>query len=187
MAIVAIVGAMALGGISTVLEQQEIARERADRWREIQFAMRILVQDLSQIHPRPTRDETGRSSQPSLLAGPSEQFAVEFSRGGWSNPARFPRGTVLRVAYVWEDEVLVRFHWPVADRTLSTPPVRTELLQGVSNVEFRFIDSSGQADLEWPPVGADGENRLIMRPRAVEVVFELADYGRIWRLVEVAS
>jgi type II secretion system protein J len=81
----------------------------------------------------------------------------------------------------------VRFHWPVADRTLSTPPVRTELLQGVSNVEFRFIDSSGQADLEWPPVGADGENRLIMRPRAVEVVFELADYGRIWRLVEVAS
>jgi general secretion pathway protein J len=187
MAIVAIVGAMALGGISTVLDQQEIAEERAERWREIQFAMRVLVQDLSQIHPRPVRDETGQSFQPSVLAGPSQQFAVEFSRGGWTNPIRFKRGNVLRVAYAWEDDVLVRFHWPVADRTLATPPVRTELLHGVENIEFRFIDSAGQPNFDWPPVGAGGLNRLIMRPRAVEVAFELNDYGRVWRLVEVSS
>ena len=56
MAIVAIVGVMALGGLSRVIDQQATARERAERWREVQLAMRIVVQDLAQLHPRPTRE-----------------------------------------------------------------------------------------------------------------------------------
>ena len=36
-----------------------------------------------------------------------------------------PRGSVLRVAYDWEDDVLVRFHWSVMDRTSATPPIRS--------------------------------------------------------------
>jgi len=187
MAIVAVIGVMALGGISTAIDQQTIARERAERWREIQLAMRIVVQDLAQAHPRPTRDETGRAYQPAFLADPTAQFALEFSRGGWSNPAGFPRGTVLRVAYDWEDDKLVRFHWPVADRTLSTPPVRTEILTGVTNLEMRFFDSGGQPSFEWPPVGMQGEGRLIARPRAVEFSIELEDFGEIWRLVEISN
>lgn len=187
MAIVAIIGIMALGGISTVIDQQTVARDATERWREVQLAMRIVVQDLSQVHPRPTRDESGRSFMPSFLADPTAQFALEFSRGGWSNPAEFPRGTVLRVAYDAEEDKLVRFHWPVADRTLATPPVRTELLTGVQSIEMRFIDRSGQAHLEWPPLTAGGQNQLYSRPRAVEFAVELEDYGRIWRLIEVSD
>jgi len=187
MAIVAVIGVMALGGISTAIDQQAIAREHADRWREIQLAMRIVVQDLAQAHPRPTRDESGNAYQPAFLADPTAQFALEFSRGGWSNPAGFPRGTVLRVAYDWEDDTLVRFHWPVADRTLSTPPVRTEILTGVTNLEMRFFDGSGQSSFEWPPVGMQGDARLTARPRAVEFGIELEDFGEIWRLVEISN
>jgi len=187
MAIVAVIGIMALGGISQVIDQQTAAREATERWREVQLAMRIVVQDLAQAHPRPTRDESGRAFVPSFLADPTAQFALEFSRGGWSNPAEFPRGTVLRVAYDWEDDMLVRFHWPVADRTLATPPVRTELLTGVQNVEIRFIDDDGEAELEWPPLFATGPDRLVTRPRAVEFAVELEDFGRIWRLVEVSN
>ena len=80
--------------------------------------MRLITQDLAQLHPRATREELGESYQPSLLADPSAQFALEFSRGGWANPAGLPRGTVLRVAYDWEDDKLVRWHWAVMDRTL---------------------------------------------------------------------
>ena len=61
-------------------------------------------------------------------------------------------GTVLRVAYSWEDEKLVRFYWPVMDRTTSTAPVRMELLDKVRNVEVRFLDGGGEWHLEWPPV-----------------------------------
>ena len=45
MAIVAVVGAMAFGGINLVIDQRELARERVSRWREIQLAMRLVVQD----------------------------------------------------------------------------------------------------------------------------------------------
>jgi general secretion pathway protein J len=187
MAIVAIIGVMALAGLSEAINQQTIARERAARWQKIQFAMRVVVQDIAQLQPRATREEFGEQYQPALLASPNAQFALEFSRGGWANPGGFPRGTVLRVAYNFEDDKLVRFHWPVMDRTLSTPPVRTELLDGVENVEVRFLDSAGEYHLDWPPLQMSGQQRLVMRPRAIEFAIELKDFGRVFRLVESAG
>lgn len=191
MAIVAVIGVMALGGLNTVIQQQTIAEERADRWREIQFAMRIITQDLSQIHPRPTREEMGEAPRESVLIGPGGQYAIELSRGGWANPVNFPRGTVLRVAYDWEepDNLLVRFHWPVMDRTLATVPVRTELLTGVEDIEIRLLDRSGEEHLgEWPPRNMAGSPAsMVARPRLVEFRLVLEDYGEIWRIVETGG
>ena len=186
-AIVAIIGVIAFVGLNRVIEQQALARAHTERWQEIQLAMRLVVQDLAQLHPRATREELGESYQPSLLADPSAQFALEFSRGGWANPAGLPRGTVLRVAYDWEDDKLVRWHWAVMDRTLSTPPVRTELLDGVTNVEVRFLDRAGEWHLDWPPLDRRGPQGLIAQPRAVEFTVELEDFGRVFRLVETSG
>jgi general secretion pathway protein J len=186
-AILAIISVMALVGLNGVIDQQAIAREHAARWQKIQLAMRLITQDLAQLHPRATREELGETYQPSLLADPSAQFALEFSRGGWANPAGLPRGTVLRVAYDWEDDKLVRWHWAVMDRTLSTPPVRTEVLDGVTNVEVRFLDRSGEWHLEWPPLDRRGPQSLISAPRAVEFAVELTDLGRVYRLVETSG
>jgi general secretion pathway protein J len=187
MAIVAVIGIMALGGLSEVIRQQTIAQERADRWRKIQFAMRIITQDLAQIHPRPMRDELGDTWRPSVLVNPSAQFAMEISRGGWANPAGFPRGTTLRVAYDWEDGTLIRFHWPVMDRAPGTVPVRTELLEDVADVQLQFLDQSGTWHFEWPPTGMAGPDTLVMRPRVVRFDLELDDFGRVWRDVETGG
>jgi general secretion pathway protein J len=187
MAIVAIIGVMALSGLSEVINQQSIARVRAERWREIQFAMRLIAQDLSQMHPRPTREDLGQAYLPSLLADPSAAYALEFSRGGWSNPAGLKRGTVLRVAYEWDQDTLWRVFWPVADRTLATPPIRIELLTGVQAVEVRFLDAANQWHVDWPPLNMQGPERLTARPRAVEFEMTLDGFGRIWRLVETGA
>ena len=184
MAIVAIIGVMALTGLNEVIRQQEIARERSERWREVQLAMRVVMQDFAQIHPRPMRDESGAVYQPAVLATPNAQFALEFSRAGWANPAGFRRGSVLRVAYDWEEDMLVRYYWPVMDRTLATPPLRNELLTGVENVEIRFLDAGGEWHLEWPPLDAGGPQQLVLQPRAIELAVELEGFGRVWRLVE---
>ncbi len=187
MAIVAVIGVLALSGLSEVIRQQTIAQERAERWREIQFAMRIISQDLAQIHPRPTREELGESWQPSVLVDPSAQFAFEMSRGGWANSVAAPRGSVLRVAYDWEDDTLVRFHWSVMDRTLATPPIRTELLTGVEEIEIRLLDTNGDWLRDWPPPTMSGAERLVARPRVVEFGILLEDFGRIWRAVETGG
>jgi general secretion pathway protein J len=186
-AILAIIGVMAFVGLNRVIDQQQLARQRTERWQDIQLAMRLIVQDLAQLHPRPTREELGESYQPTLLADPSAQFALEFSRGGWANPGGLMRGTVLRVAYDWEDDKLVRWHWSVMDRTLSTPPVRAEILDRVTNVEVRFLDTAGEWHLEWPPLDQRGPQSLVARPRAVEFAIELEDFGRVHRLVETSG
>jgi len=187
MAIVAVIGVMALGGLNMVIQQQTLAKEHAERWQKIQLAMRVVAQDLAQLQPRVTREELGEAYMPAMLADPSAQFALEFSRGGWTNPGGFARGTVLRVAYNWEDDKLIRWHWPVMDRTLSTPPIRTELLDGVQNVEVRFLDRGGQWHLEWPPLDQRGPQGLNMRPRAVEFAIEIEGFGKVWRLVETSG
>ena len=186
-AIVAIIGVIALVGLNDVIDQQVSAREHTERWQKIQLAMRLVTQDLAQLQPRATREELGETYQPSLLADPSAQFGLEFSRGGWANPAGLQRGTVLRVAYNWEDDKLVRWHWAVMDRTLSTPPVRAEILDRVTNVEIRFLDTSGEWHLEWPPLDRRGPQSLISVPRAVEFSLELEDVGRVYRLVETSG
>ena len=70
---------------------------------------------------------------------------------------------------------------------MSTPPVRAELLDGVKNVQVRFLDTAGEWHLEWPPVAVQGPQRLVLRPRAVEFAIELNDFGRVWRLVETTG
>ena len=187
MAVVAVIGVLALGGLSEVIRQQTIAQERADRWREIQFAMRIISQDLAKIHPRPTRGEVGESWQPSVLVDPREQFAFEISRGGWANSVASPRGSVLRVAYDWEDDILVHFHWSVMDRTSATPPIRTELLTGVEAIEIRLQDAGGNWLQDWPPEAMNIPERGVARPGVVEFGVLLEDFGRISRAVETGG
>ena len=188
MAIVAVIGVMALTGLSEVISQQSLARERTERWDEVQFAMRLIAQDLSQIHPRPAREDVGQTYEPAVKADANAPYALELSRAGWVNPGnRLHRGTVLRVAYEWEDDKLVRLYWPVTDRTLSTPPIRTELLGGVEDVQIRFLDRGGQWHLDWPPLTTAGAERLVARPRAIEFALDLQGFGRVWRLVETGT
>jgi general secretion pathway protein J len=135
-----------------------------------------------------TRDETGTVVLESFLADLTHQFALEFSRGGWSNPTQFPRGTVLRVAYDIEDDVLVRFYWPVTDRTIATPPGRNEILSGVLEMQVVYIDANGEEWPDWPPL-VNGQQTAgpTERPRAVRFTLDIEGLGEVWRLVEVSS
>lgn len=187
MAIVAVIGVIALGGLNEVIVQQTIAKERAERWREIQFAMRIITQDLAQVHPRPMREEFGESWSPSIVVDPSAPYDLELSRGGWANPAATRRGTVLRVAYLAEDDVLVRFNWSVMDRTTATVPIRTELLTGVEAVEIWMFDASGEQHTLWPPLSMTGLDALFVRPRRIEFRVNLEDFGWVWRSLETGG
>jgi hypothetical protein len=51
----------------------------------------------------------------------------------------------------------------------------------------RFLDASGEWQLEWPPLDRRGPQSLTARPRAVEFAIELENLGRVWRLVEVSG
>ncbi len=57
--IFAILTAFAYIGLDNVIKQQEVVSASTERLRDVQFTMRRLLQDFSQLQPRPVREELG--------------------------------------------------------------------------------------------------------------------------------
>jgi len=186
MAIFAVISVMAYGGLMVVLEQREYADAQASQWREVQLAMQLITRDLQQLQPRPVRDEIGDRHEGALVARPGSLYALELTRGGWTNPAAQPRATLQRVAYRIDNGELQRIYWPVLDRTLTTEAVVTTLIENVDAFELRLLDAQGGWHTQWPPPGVSGAAALTTLPRAVEVAVESPRFGRIWRLLEAS-
>ena len=171
-------------------DQRVMTDEAMSRVSEIQHAMVTLSRDFFQLSPRPVRGQLGDTHIPALRSDARIEYIVELTRAGWSNHLGLPRGTLQRVAYRLEDNVLYREHLAVLDATMVNEPVETELLRGIDNIEIRFLDTANQWSTVWPPLRAldtSGPVELRMRPVAIEIVVELEDIGEITRLIEIAG
>lgn len=185
----AVMATLAYAAIARLLDNAEFLEDRMARMQAIQVTMRFLESDLLQVAPRPVRDELGEAFVGAIQTSATSQFALELTRGGWTNPAGLPRSTQQRLAYQLLDGELSRYHWIVLDRTFSNQPVQTVLLDDVDALGFRYLLPDGQWTDQWPPIGTGGsviglEPRN--RPRAVEIVLVLADEGELTRIVELA-
>lgn len=183
--IMATLGVLAHRGVADTRIAVERTREHMTRVREVQRAVTLLATDFRQLAPRPVRETIGDGYRPALYRDPNAVSLVELSRGGWPNTAGSTRGSVQRVVYALENGTLIRSHSVVTDAVQATEPVRRELLRDVERVEIRYLDAGRQWQLQWPELGSTGDLALRMRPVAVEVIIELADYGEIRRLIEV--
>lgn len=181
--ILAVLSVLAHRGVAETRLVVERTRESASRFRDVQRAMTLMVTDFRQLAPRPVRQPVGDGYRAAFLTDANTSDLMEFSRSGWPNGYGASRGTVQRVVYVLEGDILIRRHWPVTDPTLSTEPISRELLRGVESVSFRYMD----ADREWQDQWNPGRSDLRIRPMAIEVVIRLQDYGELRRLVEVAG
>jgi general secretion pathway protein J len=186
--ITAVIFAMGYGAINQALNDREALQVRQDRLTAVQKAIGILTRDFAQLAPRPIREPIGDGWQPAVRTSTDGESLVEFTRGGWPNPAGIQRPALQRVAYVLEDDTLQRRHWTVLDATLASPLVRRDLLDRVTGVTFRFMDGARQWRTEWPvPQPGDPATTYLMRPIAVEVTLELEDWGRLVRIIEVGG
>ena len=186
MAVFAVLSAVAYGTLSQIITSSEVLSSRMDRIQAIQRTMRVIGQDFLQLAPRPIRGELGDGFDAALRADFQSGYTIELTRGGWSNPMTLPRGTLQRAAYRLEDDLLVRYHWPVLDRTVSNVVNATNLLDDVDSIAFLFLQDNGDWTEQWPPLGRQGPAGLRLRPRAVQVVLTLPDEGELTRIIEVA-
>ena len=180
MAIFGILALLAYGGLSGMLSTRAMVDERADALRELQIAYRTLERDLEQLVPREIRDEFGQP-RPALIAGSEIGAALELTRGGWRNPAEQARSTLQRVAYVVEDETLMRATWPILDRPPNATPQQQALLAGVSEARMRFLDPANVWQESWPPPGqiVTGAPVALPPPRAAEMVLTTERWGEL--------
>ena len=181
--IFAIMAIMAYGGLANVMENSKSSQTALKRLQQIQQSVSVLNRDFIQILPRAVRDEYG-NVQPALSAGNNIDNLVEFTRGGRVNPANLLRSTLLRVAYRFEEEKLVRLQWPQLDNAPGAKAKQTMLIDDVANVTIRFLDQNGEWQEQWPPLnstGGDGTGNTT-ELTAIEIVLELNDWGEIRRL-----
>lgn len=191
-AVAAVLAVMAFGAMTQALDNRERIRANGARVAALQATVRTLVQDFSQLDPRPIRQPLGDEFLPALLGTPGTSAQVALTRAGWSNPAGIGRSTLQRVRYELRDGALYREHWLVLDALLQPAPVSRRLLEGVRGFRVRYMNEARQWQEEWPAAGptignVTSERALRWRPIAVEVTLELEDWGTITRLVEVAG
>lgn len=190
MGIFAIIGVMALGGLNTIVTQGTLAGDQDARLASLQRAIRLIGQDIGGADPRFVRDELGNQREAPFLADGRGDYLIRLTRSGWANPAQRPyRGTLQRVQYRLEDGKLFRDSWPVLDRVLGQKPHTEELLAGVEDVKFLFLDArsgSQEWQQQWPPL-VNPAGVAASRPRGVQVALTLKDWGEIDRLIEVVQ
>jgi general secretion pathway protein J len=175
-AIFALVGAMAYSGLQQVLDQNAHTRVQSQRLSDLQKAYAIIQRDLEQLTERKIRNEFGDTID--ALVGGSGFNGVEFSRAGHANPAGFLRSDIQRVAYVPDQETLLRRTWRVLDRAQDSLPDEQVLVEGMQRFSVRFLDQANEWQDQWPPQAAQlGAGIVVGMPRAVEVQLELDDVG----------
>ena len=188
--IFAIMAIMAYGGLDNVISNSQASKQALKRLQQIQQTVSVLNRDFRQLIPRPIRDEFG-NTQPYLSAGNNIDYLVEFSRGGRVNPGGLLRSTLLRVAYRFDEEALVRLQWPQLDRTQEQEPKKTTLIDNLEEVSIRFMDPTGEWQEQWPPLNATPANApggiavAKTHPLAIEIILQLKDWGEIRRLYQI--
>ena len=182
LAIFALVSVMAYGGLASVLDQQFATDDIAAQLARLQKTYLLLQRDFEQVVPRPVRDEYGDTLAP--LLGDSQ---LQFTRGGWSNPAGHPRSSLRRVAYRLEDQELTRYAWSVLDRAQNSEPLEQPLLDGVTEISSRYLVENDEWQDSWPPatVAAIGDTETFSLPLAVEIQLEHERFGVVTWLFQM--
>ena len=181
--IFAMIGAISAQLLSQTIRAQGDLAERGERLGDIHRAMQIIQRDVMQLVDRPIRDNYGDPLQ-ALVIG--SNGAIEFTRAGWRNPLQLPRAEVQRVAYLLQDNKLMRGYWPVLDRAQDTEPAYQTLLNDVEQVEFYALDGSGNEHTFWPQ-GAANQQDPALALVGIIMRIEIQPYGVVERVWEVPS
>src|SRR5262245_6471182 len=188
LAIFAILSVLAYGGYNNSVKQNEIARAGMKRLESLQTTMRLLTQDFEQMSPRPVRDVLGDGRLPALLADKRDQNLFSVTRTGRTHPAVLPREALQLASYVPDpDGELIRQYATVLDATLANEPLKRELIDRVTSVSVRYLDSQKVWQDQWPPLNAPPVTVARARPLAVEIKLVLEDFGEITRVIDVGG
>lgn len=184
LSIFSVLSVMAYGGLQSVITTKQSTDITASRISEIQLTMMRISDDLRQAVTRKIRDEYG-DFLPAMQSSKEGDETTAWTRAGYRNPAHLKRSHVQRVAYKLDKQKLMRITWSVLDRAQDTEAMETEILSNLESIEWRFLNSDSEWLSSWPEVGAKAG--FYPLPKAVEITFEFQDWGKIRRLILLAS
>ncbi|TXH03533.1 MAG: type II secretion system protein GspJ [Nevskiaceae bacterium] len=149
-AIFGIMAAMAYGGLNSVLQTRARVEQSLSRTAQYQKAWMRLRNDFQEVRNRPVRDAYG-DLQPAFSG--NRDGRVDFTHAGWRNPLLQPRAGLERVFYHYndKDKTLVRSSYRVLDQAQDSKPVDNPILDRVTDISWRYLDTSREWQTTWPP------------------------------------
>jgi len=167
MAIFAMIGIMAYGGLAAMIKSSEGSREAREQLAETQRGLRVLDDDLSMVINRPVRDGLG-SPHLALMSGRDGTTLLEFTRTARVREG-FAPAPFSRIRYRLENETLLRDEWNPPDAAQLEPDQVITLWPNVVQVVFRFLED-GQDNATWPP--ANAENMSLPQAISMQLLFK---------------
>jgi len=192
MAIFSIMSMMAYGGLNAVLNTHQHVGKQAKRLTELQTAFTFIGRDIEQTVARPIRDQYGDRVAALTSSNTRSGALIELTRTGRRNPGGYARSNLQRVAYLLDENRLMRLSWPTIDRAQDGEANETVLIDEVESVEIRYLDEQLKWQPNWPMnsnssnLGNNNANsKPHQLPRAVELSVEIKGWGTIVRLFRV--
>jgi general secretion pathway protein J len=191
LAIFTLLGSACYQFLNSMTQSQGSLKIASDHRGDIVKALTIIDQDMRHLIPRSVRSISSVSRLPALDG--TSASALEFSRAGFPLRRSIHLAGARRVSYFIEDEqqisVLYREVHSALDRAETTPAYRQELLQGVAELEFRFMNSDGQWSSRWPPAakeeGVAEDGILEQLPLGIEISIGLSMGQTIQRFISL--
>jgi general secretion pathway protein J len=171
------------------INAEKTLQSASDKLAALQRTMLFLSRDIEQVVPRAVKDNYGDERE--ALTTADHFYALKLTRIGWRNPLLDPRSDLQRVGYSLDNDTLVRSYWTVLDRAQNSEPIRQTLMSGVISIKFTFLQSNGQWTDIWPTDNiintAKGWSRYNTLPRALKVVINSKEYGKLERLYDLPT
>jgi len=183
MSIFAILAILSYSGLHSVIMSKTSTEVSLERLQELQMTMLTLNSDLQQISNRDAHDALGGSLN--KLSTQSSEYLIEFTRGGWRNPANLARSSLQRVAYQLKDDALIRIYWPHVDRADEEQRVERTLIHNIESLEILFLNANQEWKEDWPSATALASADPAALPAAIDVRLKMNDWGEIKRLIRV--
>ena len=175
-AIFAMLGLAANAVLSTVMKNDEVTAEFAQRLKSMQQGFGALERDFGQMVARTPRLLEGGRGSTVIQTGrdlfDSESEAIVFFRIGWLNPdGLLPRGSLQSVAYVVQDNNLERWYFPYPEPEFGAEPIKTVVVKNVLSVEYSFfVEDKWQRKVDATSL-----------PKAIAMEVEVEGLGKVQR------
>lgn len=166
-------------GLNAVLQTRERVAEETRKWQHLAFFFSRMELDIAQAVHRPVRESTDNLSPEwvghNITVGDNDA-ELTFTRAGMSDQG-FEMLPPQRIAYRFDQGMIVMLRWPALDQAPRTTPIRYPLLEGVHEFKLRYLDSSNNWQKQWPLAGATSA-----MPSAVEINLTLTGGENITRI-----
>ena len=185
MAVLAVLGAFAFRGLSSVLDAESRVQAETRGWHDVALLFSQLAEDASLAIERTGRDHADRTIPALWLAEDARQSTDFFdaqlvlTRLGIGEGAA-AQSAPRRVGYRLRDGKLEYLVWPSPDSAPGAQPAVYTVLERVAGMQWQALDADGRWVGAWP--AGRVANAL---PRAVSVRVTLAGGDEVTRILSL--